>query len=311
MTPAVDKLDLAALRTLLAIHDAGSFTRAAERMGVNQSTVSYTMKALRAGFGDPLFVRSGNAVAPTRRCQDIVQHLRPMLDRIADLATRSAFDPAAARGEVTISCNYHERRSIMPAALRRLRRQAPGLTVHLHDATVDGRRQLVEGRADIVLGPVEITGDLFYRRHLFTDRYACAMDRGHPLMQGAMTLDRFCAAPHLAVTHNGSWEARFVPMLRAQGIAFQPVVTVPNHDNIAALLAGTDLVAPVPERLGQSFGPQIALRPFPFEVPLQINMFWTERTHHSGLHQWVRQVLGDAAQPGPDAGMPPSMPEEG
>lgn len=304
MNLAVEKLDIAALRTLLAIHDDRSFTRAAERMGVNQSTVSYIVKALRAGFGDPLFVRSGNAIEPTDRCTDIVHHLRPMLDRIADLATRTPFDPAGATGSVTISCNYHERRSIMPTALTRLRRQAPGLTVHLHDATVDGRRQLIENRADIVLGPVDMTGDLFYRRHLFTDRYACAMDQAHPLARETMTLERFCAAPYLAVTHNGSWEARFVPLLRAQGIAFQPAVTVPNHDNIAALLVGTDLIAPVPERLGQSFGPQIVLRPFPLEVLLQINMFWTERTHHSGLHQWVRQVLGEAVQPGLGLSMP-------
>ena len=54
MTAALD-VDL--MRTFAAIADAGSFTRAAERVGRTQAAVSLQMKRLEALAGCALFLR--------------------------------------------------------------------------------------------------------------------------------------------------------------------------------------------------------------------------------------------------------------
>ena len=56
-------LDGHTLRTFVMVLDEMSVSRAAEQLGVTQSTVSHTLDKLRAALGDQLFVRYGRGIA--------------------------------------------------------------------------------------------------------------------------------------------------------------------------------------------------------------------------------------------------------
>ena len=62
-------IDLAALSMLSLVFEKKSFSAAAESLGASQSTVSYTVEKLRKTFNDPLFVRKGEKIVPTLRCE--------------------------------------------------------------------------------------------------------------------------------------------------------------------------------------------------------------------------------------------------
>src|SRR5262249_21133958 len=53
------------LRAFHAVASEGSFTRAAQRLGVTQPTLSAQVKALEDGYGVALFDRRGRGVPPT------------------------------------------------------------------------------------------------------------------------------------------------------------------------------------------------------------------------------------------------------
>jgi len=116
---SLDPVDIGALRTLVLVYDLRSFSAAAERLNVNQSTISYTVERLRGAFQDPLFVRQGNGVTATERCAALVDWARETIGQIEGLASPAKFDPAVAKGTVTISCNHHERQTL-------IRSSAPG-----------------------------------------------------------------------------------------------------------------------------------------------------------------------------------------
>lgn len=65
---SIDPVDIGTLRTLVLVYDLQSFSAAAKRLDVNQSTISYAIERLRGALHDPLFVRSGNGVTATERC---------------------------------------------------------------------------------------------------------------------------------------------------------------------------------------------------------------------------------------------------
>ncbi|SIT56931.1 LysR family transcriptional regulator [Mesorhizobium prunaredense] len=299
-------VDLAALQTLVAVQDRASFSDASQLLGVNQSTISYAIKRLRKAFNDPLFVRQGNSIVATDKGEQLAQQARGILEQMAALSSPSGFDPATAEGSVTVSCNHHERMFLIPDFLRRAQKEAPQATIHIFESAVDGKQQLKENTCDIVLGPVSILGDIYYRRKMFSDHYACVMDPAHELTRGALTLERYCASRHVAVTHNGRWEALYFAALLARGIELEPDVTVSSHDILERLIPASELVATIPYRLARRLSDRLALRPFPMDVFIQVDMYWTERTHHSGLHRWARQILAEVAEENLGDGDPPT-----
>ena len=290
------QVDLRSLEVLVMVSDTGSFSKASIAMEVSQSTISYTVDRLRRAFSDPLFVRQGNQLTETEKCRDLVSSSREVVNRMRAMATPEEFDPVSAEGLITISCNHHERFLLMPAFVRALQTAAPHVGLVLLESAVIGKRQLKENAADVVLGPVKILGEGYLRRRMFTDHYTCLMDRSNPLSEGELTLERYSRAAHVTVTHNGQWQALYLDTLRVHGIELRPRLVVPSHDSLQLMLEGTDLVATIPHRLATVFAERLVVRRFPIHIPIEIDMYWTERTHRSGLHNWARQLLVDVAR---------------
>jgi len=62
-----EPLDIRHLRYFLAVAEAGSFSRAADRLGISQPSVSQQMRDLEAGLRVPLFQRRGERILLTPR----------------------------------------------------------------------------------------------------------------------------------------------------------------------------------------------------------------------------------------------------
>lgn len=288
-------VDFAALRVLRLVHAHGSFTRAAETLGTTQSAVSYTIDRLRRAFGDPLFVRQGAGIVATDRCNEIVEESGRMLDRFAALSAPRGFDPARADAAVTVSCNHYERVTVVPWLMRRLRRDAPGLRLHIISSTVRGKEQLSRGESDLLIGPIRIEESGFFGRRLMDDHYVCVMDPDNPLTRAPLDTGRFVAAPQAVVTYGGNWRSAYLLEMERAGVAPNMVAEVPSPANLPQLLAGTDLIATVPARVARAFGPGLTIRDCPFPAPFGIDLYWTGRTHHAPMHKWLRGLIAQAA----------------
>ncbi|HUB25001.1 MAG TPA: LysR family transcriptional regulator, partial [Tepidisphaeraceae bacterium] len=59
-------MDLTQLQYLVAIADDGAFSRAANRLGVTQPSLSQQIKRLEEELGTPLFDRLSRGVVPTQ-----------------------------------------------------------------------------------------------------------------------------------------------------------------------------------------------------------------------------------------------------
>lgn len=289
-------LDFAALRTLRRVHVLGSFSRAAESLGVGQPSVSYTIGRMRKVFGDPLFVRQGGGIVATERCNEIVEEMGPMLDSFEALSAPRAFEPAAAEMTIAISCNYYERVTLLPRLLRVLRQEAPGMRLTIIPSQVRGREQLMRGESDLLIGPIRIEEAGYYRRTLMHEDYVCIMDPANPMAKpGLMTLETYVAAPQVVVNYGGSFRSAFLVELDRMGQRLNTVIEVPSPANLPDLLHGTDMIATVPRRIAHVFGARLAEAELPLKASLSIDLQWSARTHASAPHVWLRGQIAEAA----------------
>ena len=80
--------DLDLLRTFVAIVDNGSFTRAASRLSLTQSTVSLQIKRLEDGLTRRLFDRNGRELKLTPEGEVLLTYARPILKLGAEVLSR-------------------------------------------------------------------------------------------------------------------------------------------------------------------------------------------------------------------------------
>ncbi|WP_181700702.1 LysR substrate-binding domain-containing protein [Chthonobacter albigriseus] len=78
MPPPLPPFDLDLLRTFVTVADRGGVTRAAERLGRTQSTISLQIKRLETGLGRTLFDRD-RGFAPTPEGETMLSYARRML----------------------------------------------------------------------------------------------------------------------------------------------------------------------------------------------------------------------------------------
>ncbi len=79
--------------TFFLILKESSVTRAAERLGVTQSSVSHALVKFRAVFYDPLFIRSGQRLLPTERALLLEEPVQAVFDGMDGLTRQRGFDP--------------------------------------------------------------------------------------------------------------------------------------------------------------------------------------------------------------------------
>ncbi|WP_320673227.1 LysR family transcriptional regulator [Patulibacter defluvii] len=150
-------LDLAHVRSFLAVVDYGGYHRAAEALHLSQPAVSQHVRRLEAQLGPaggPLFARQGRGVVPTGRGLAVADELRAVV-RAHDVAVRRLTDGDADRRPFVVGVVEHVVDPWLPAIVADLRRTL-GRDVQLRvDRSFRLKRRLDEGAIDaaILLDP--------------------------------------------------------------------------------------------------------------------------------------------------------------
>ncbi|MFF9425382.1 LysR substrate-binding domain-containing protein [Streptomyces sp. NPDC014746] len=240
------------LRTFLAVAQTLSFTRAAERLGLRQSTVSQHVRRLEEAAGRPLFARDTHRVELTEDGEAMLGFARTILQ--AHERAAAFFGGTRLRGRLRFGASEDFVTTRLPEILESFRREHPEvdleLTVEL-SGTLQAR--LAAGRLDLILAKrrgAESEGRLVWEDTLVWI--------GAP----GLRLDPDRPVPLILYPPPGITRARALEALEAQGRAWRIACTSSSLSaNVAAARAGLGVMAhtrglvpqglvPVPPRAG-------------------------------------------------------------
>src|SRR4029078_2029379 len=100
--PMPEPLDIRHLRYFLAVAEAGSFSRAADRLRISQPSVSQQMRDLEASLRVPLFQRRGKRILLTPRGLIFQEHARALLHQLENLLQELNGEPGELRGALRL-----------------------------------------------------------------------------------------------------------------------------------------------------------------------------------------------------------------
>jgi len=245
-------IDLNLLAVLGALLEHRNVTKAGERLSLSQPTMSGALARLRQHFGDELLVRCGREYRLTPLASDLLPAVREALGQVErTLSVPAEFDPATSRRRFSIAISAH---SILALSglLQGVHELAPGVRLDTWPITTT----LMEtGHSlhgyDVLIAPEGFHAD-GHPEVLMRDRIVYVADPANPRLRDGR--DRFTAEDLAALPHATARlpQAGLVAgALDRLGVTPRVVATTGGWLPLPFLVAGTDLVAAVPERLAR------------------------------------------------------------
>jgi len=301
--------DLNLLRVFDAVMAEGSLTRAAVLLSMTQPAVSHALKRLREALGDEVFQRTTRGVRPTPLAEGLWPQVREALAALRQAIAPGDFDPKRDAVQLRLAMADATAALLAPALVAAIEQQQALATLRMLPlSTRDPRRLLQANAVDLAVGsfpevlPVlqaEGAESLLRHRALYDTRYVCVMRRGHALAKKrALTLDSFCAAPHLLVSFSGKPFGLVDQALAALGRQRRIVLTVNQFFTAGRVVARSNLLTALPESFLEATGylEELAIAEMPMAMPtVHVGMLWHLRHDADPAHRWLRaQVLAAA-----------------
>ena len=287
------RFDLNLLRVFEALHVHRNASLAAEALGVTQPAVSNALRRLRQETGDELFTRTPQGMAPTPRAEHLAGSITQALATLRyGLAPQAGFDALQARRKFTLLMSDIGEIVFLPGLLRFLEQAAPGVTLQTVALPArEARLAMESGAVDLAVGFLPDLKTGFYQQRVFSQTYLCMVRNDHPQIGTSISLKAFREARHAVVAAQGTGHGIVEAIFERAGIEPDVRVRLPHFLSVPMVIAETDLVVTVPQRLGEAFAKILPLRlmPHPLKIPpFQVNQYWHRRFHQDPANQWLR-----------------------
>lgn len=266
------RLKLRELDILMAVVQMGGMRKAADKLHISQPAVSRAIADLERTLGVILLDRGPQGVEPTvygRALLDcgvaVFDDLRRGIRNIEFLA-----DPTV--GEIRIGSNETLIAGLLPAVFSRLRRQHPGICLHVTPVAIPSRQhnELRERRVDMIVGRIEpsieedIAADVLYHERTFL----VAGLRSKWARRRKIELAELEHEPWSLPSPDTLIGSLIADAFRACGMRFPPRGAAMGTLHLFnALLASESFLAVVPGSLLQ-FGATPPLKVLPVQLPI-------------------------------------------
>lgn len=145
------------LSYFLEVATALNISRAAERIGISQPSLSMSLKRLEAVMGTPLLIRSKSGVRLTKAGQFLAQRGKSLLQDWEAIKAGALEQTEGLAGRFSFGCHVSVATYALPAFLPKLLRQYPQIEIQLaHDLSRKITEAVISHQLDfgIVVNPV-------------------------------------------------------------------------------------------------------------------------------------------------------------
>lgn len=298
-TRRLRNLDLNLLLSLDALLEERNVSRAAERIGISQPSMSSALAKLRRHFDDALLQRSGNRYHHTALAAQLAERTKVALagvERVFDAAPD--FEPADADREFTLLTSDYAAIVLGRPLTDLLAERAPNVLVRFEQNVpqVVEQAEVALRTADGIVMPHGFFDDL-PATELYTDGWVCIVAEDNDQVGDELTLEDLAELPWVATYRGPTAYTPAIRQLQMMGVEPRVQIVVENFLSVPFLVSGTSRVALLQTGLARRLGPSAGVRalPCPWDVVPLREAFWWHPLHRSDpAHLWLREVLREA-----------------
>jgi LysR family transcriptional regulator, carnitine catabolism transcriptional activator len=244
-------LTIQQLRVIVAVHDCGGFTAAAQQLALVQSSVSRTVIEVERRLGVALFERTTRQLIPTTEGREFAAVARATLETVDANLSHFAGFLDGQRGRVRIATLPSLAAILLPAIVSAYRDEHPHVELSIEDCLASEvlsrvRTGAVDFAITVVSSPAEPLTD-FIVTPVARDRFYCVLPPGHRLaVAGPMAWADLTGEPFISFDRSTSIRQHVDQCLTAAGARPQEMIDARNVAAVAGLVAAGLGVSVVP-----------------------------------------------------------------
>ena len=308
-------IDLNLLLYLDVLLRLGNVTRAAESLGISQPAMSNALRRLRTLFSDPLLVRTSSGMSPTERALKLQPLIREIVASIEKaVEADKGFDASNASRVFRISISDYGESTLLPPLLRRMRSEAPNITLDILTPSDVSYQDVELGNVDMVINRFDALPESFHQKTIWRDRFSCLLSHHNPIRHH-FNLENYLGASHVWVSKTGmgigvgvepdaSQQLGWVDDALAKLGKKRSIRVFTRHYRSAMQLAELrDLVITLPSKAAKLLieSPDVVILPPPFEIPeIELKMAWSPLLQNNPAHKWLRNLITEVTRESSD-----------
>jgi DNA-binding transcriptional LysR family regulator len=290
--------DAGLLKTVEALLRAGKLNRVADLVAMSAPIAAFALAKLRETIGDPLLIPTAAGVELTERAKRLAAPARELLERIQEILPRpELFDPAFCDTTFRVSAVDYAAAVIGPKLAAAFAERAPRARLELQafDAA-SVRGALASGEIDLAIAATLRPAAKLFVERLFSERFRCVARKHHPRVAKRLTARDYANEAHVLVRGPESRATKADPSLADPGEKRRAGVVVPHLLLVPEIVAHSDLIATLPERLAKLYEPRLQVLPAPLKLAtFALSQAWHERNDEDPAQQWFRGVVAEVA----------------
>ena len=293
------QLDLNLLLVFDALMQEQNLSRAALRLHMSQPTVSNALGRLRQQMGEPLFQRTARGMLPTAQAHLLYGPIRQAIELLrVGLGPQDAFD-TSADVSFRLSMNDYTSASLLPPLLARLKSVAPlvRLSVQTDDADTLQKR-LATAALDLAVDYLHFDDEDLRYQPLREEQLAVIARKSHPACKKGLTLAAYQACHHVSIQPRAGRGSPLEIVLGSAKVRRQIQLHVSHYLAIPAIVAQSDLLGTVPQRMAVELGHAFNIDAFPLPLempPVQMSLIWHRNQDAAPGLRWLRGQITDLA----------------
>jgi DNA-binding transcriptional LysR family regulator len=280
------RMELRHLRTIVAVAEHRSLTKAGEELYLTQSAVSQQIRRLEQELGVDVFRRTSRSVELTAEGQVILGYAQRVLAEVDGLHSELEELSGLLRGRLRIGGVYPTGPYDLFGLLADFRAAHPGVAIHMVEATQED--VLAELRTDeldcafAALDP-DALGDEFAATLLWEEEFVVALPPGHSLGERQrITFEELADEDLIAYRDNSALRRRLERTMAERGLEPRNAFVCTEMGAVRGLASKGLGVAVIPRSVAELPGPQIELRPIgPERLTWPIALVWRVARRHS------------------------------
>ena len=232
-------MELKNLITFIHVAELCSFTKASERLGFSQSTVSFQIRQLEEELNLRLFDRINHTVVLTAKGREVLNYAH-QINKLTQALKSNIQDPKNISGHVRLATADSLCTSLLSSNFDGFRKQYPGISLKIETAGTEEIFQLLnQNQVDAVL-----TLD----NHIYNTEYVIVREKKvqthfvaaatHPLCRkSTISIQELIAQPFILTEKGTSYRRMMEERLAEISLAVQPILEIGSTELICTLVS--------------------------------------------------------------------------